>query len=133
MSVTFMKGCVGSSQYWLPKCTEIKLLNCVDAPSRLDLAKMVSARMLVANMGLPREPFDSSFKRTAEEIVRKPPNVDWLLAMLSTMDPESVIFRKDYVKPKVLKFTDPDLDQAEMVDNVEGFFDGLPVAVRSKK
>ena len=53
--------------------------------------------------------------------------------MLSTMDPESVIFRKDYVKPKVLKFTDPDDDEAEMVDNVEGFFDGLPAASRSKR
>ena len=49
------------------------------------------------------------------------------------MDPESVIFKKDYVKPKVLKFTDADEVDAEMVDNVEGFFDGLPVAVRSKK
>ena len=74
MTTVFMKGCVGSSQYWLPKCSEIRLLNCVDCPSRLDLAKMVHARMLVVNMGVPREPFDSSFRRTADEIVRKPPN-----------------------------------------------------------
>ena len=49
------------------------------------------------------------------------------------MDPDSIIFKKDYVKPKVLKFTDADGVDAEMIDNVEGFFDGLPVAVRSKK
>ena len=133
MTVQFMKGCVGNNYFWLPKCSEIKLLNCVDCPSRLELAKMVSARMRVQNMGEPREPFDSSFKRTAEEIVRKPPNQDWLLALLSTMHPESVIFRKDYVKPRVHKFNDADEVDADMIDNLEGFFDGLPMTGHSKK
>lgn len=45
MTNQFMKGVIGYQMYWLPKITDIKLLNCADPPPRQELAKMVSERM----------------------------------------------------------------------------------------
>ena len=129
MTNTFMRGCIGYRTYWLPKANEIRLYNCVDPPSRADLARMVTDRMR-AEQRTGNEPFDSSFQRTAGEISRRPPSQEWLLAMLGSMEPENGIFAKDYVKPKVNRFADEDPD---MVDNVDGWFDGLPVAARNSK
>ena len=71
-------------------------------------------------------------RRTADLVSRKPPNPDWLLAMISTMDPNCEIFRKNYVRPKVPR---PGLeyDFDDMVSNPEGWFDDLPLATGSKK
>lgn len=54
-----------------------------------------------------------------------------MLAILSTIDPENELFRKDYVKPKPVP---PNQGfAANMVHNREGFFTGLPIAAKSKK
>ena len=131
MTTAFMKGCIGYEMYWLPKCEEIRILNCVDPPNRAVLAQMVSSHMR-SQVLTGREPFDSSFKRTALEIVKKPPNKDWLLYMLATMHPESEIFRKDYVKPKnapaYMGGEDPDL-----VANTDNWFSDLPTKHRPNK
>ena len=134
MSVTFMKGCIGNRTYWLPKIQDIRLLNCIDPPSRVDLARMVADSMRGLDNGPPSEPFDTSFRRTASEIEKKPPNQEWLVAMLSTLNPNSELFRKDYVKPKPLsKFAAPDDVDVDMVANDDGFFSGLPLASKSSK
>ena len=124
-----MKGCIGYKKYWLPKCAEIKFLNCVDPPSRNDLAMLVFRRM-EQEFSTGNEPFNSSFRRTAYEISKKPPSPEWLIAMLATMEPSNPIFAKDYVKPKVSCVDGEDLD---MVENTDGWFDGLPMAVKSGK
>ena len=77
-----------------------------------------------------REPFDSSFKRTALEIVKKPPNKEWLLHMLATMNPDSEIFQKDYLKPKVCH---TGLEDPGLVDNPDDWFTGLPALHRPNK
>ena len=80
----------------------------MDPPSRLELAKLVVAFMRSTNLDGVHRGFNASFKRTAVEIIRKPPNQDWLLALLATMNPAADIFRKDYVKPKAQRFFDAD-------------------------
>ena len=45
MTVQFMKGCIGYRYYWLPKTEDIRLRNCVDPPSRGELARMVFDKM----------------------------------------------------------------------------------------
>ena len=72
--------------------------------------------------------YDGAFKRTSLEVARKPPNTEWLLAMLSTMEPGHAIFAKDYVKPRTTQNSEMGADDADMVENVDGWFDGLPVA-----
>ena len=105
----------------------------MDPPSRLELAKLVVAFMRSTNLDGVHRGFNASFKRTAEEIIRKPPNQDWLLALLATMNPAADIFRKDYVKPKAQRFVDADEGDDDMVENIEGYFDGLPVAGKASK
>lgn len=131
MTQQFMKGVIGYQQFWLPKITDIKLLNCVDPPPRNELAKMVSERMLTVDTG--DASVNASVKRTADLVHRKPPNRDWLLAMLSTMNPECELFKKNYIRPKVNRFALDDDEDSEMVSNPEGWFDDLPLARSSKK
>ena len=70
------------------------------------------------------------FKCTALRIKRTPPNKDWMLAVLSTIDAENVLFSKGYVKPKV----DARGKEAEdeFVENNNDFFTGLPATKSSK-
>ena len=130
MTVQFMKGCIGNRYYWLPKTEDIRIRNCVDPPPRGELARLVYERMS-ANEPSGDACFDGAFRRTAEELVRKHPNTDWLLAMLSTMDPTNALFAKDYVRPRMQRNPEYDAD-TDMVENVDGWFDGLPVAKQRK-
>ena len=130
MTQQFMKGVVGYEHFWLPKIQDIKLLNCVDGPPRHELAKMVSERMLAVDTGDART--NAAVKRTADLVNRKPPNRDWLMAMLSTMDPNCELFKKNYVRPKVNRFAFDEDEDSEMVSNPEGWFDELPLARGSK-
>ena len=116
--------------YWLPKIQDIKLLNCVEEPPRNELAKMVSERMQVVDTG--DASINASVKRTADLVHRKPPNREWLMHMLSTMDPKCELFQKSYVRPKVNRFAFDEDEDSEMVSNPEGWFDNLPLARGSK-
>ena len=131
MTVQFMKGCIGYRYFWLPKTEDIRIRNCVDPPPRGELARLVYDRM---NAVQPSGDacYDGAFKRTAVELARKPPNTEWLLAMLSTMEPGHAIFAKDYVKPRSQLNSEMGADDADMVENVDGWFDGLPVAKHRK-
>ena len=45
------------------------------------------------------------------------------------MEPEHAIFAKDYVKPRICSNSEAGgADDADMVENVDGWFDGLPIA-----
>ena len=126
MTVQFMKGCIGNRYYWLPKTEDIRIRNCVDPPPRGELARLVYEKM-AATAPSGDACFDGAFRRTAQELARKPPNTEWLLAMLSTMDPNHGIFAKDWVRPRVNRAAEYDGD-TDMVENIDGWFDGLPVA-----
>ena len=106
--------------------------NCCDPPNRQVLAELVSSKMR-SHEPTGRDPFDSSFKRTALEIVKKPPNKEWLLFMLATMDPDSEIFRKNYVKPKVNRSGLQAADDPNLIDNTDNWFSDLPVLHRANK
>ena len=130
MTVHFMKGCIGYKRYWLPKTEDIRIRNCVDPPSRVEVAKLVHKLMLKSEPS-GNASFDAAFKATAHEILGKPPNVEWLLAMVSTMEPTNALFAKDYVKPRIVRNADFERD-TDMVDNADGWFDGLPLAKRKR-
>ena len=78
--------------------------------------------------------FDRAVQNTKEVIRRKPPGKEFLLGLISTMDPDCEIFHKNYVKPKVNRYADDDeeLDD-EGVMNVDNWFSDLPLAKQSKK
>ena len=47
------------------------------------------------------------------------------------MDPTNALFAKDYVRPRMQRNPEYDAD-TDMVENVDGWFDGLPVAKQRK-
>ena len=98
MTVAFMKGLVGYVQFWVPHCSGIKLLNCADPPTKQEIAVEVVNCMRNETTNDPLQ--DASLQRTATEIIKHPPNTFWLLAMLSSMNPQHRFFAKDWVKPK---------------------------------
>ena len=127
MTIEFMLG-VQSNVYWLPKTNEIRLLNCGDAPAKHTIAMMLADKM--NRHPAQGEPFDTMFRRTALKIKRSPPNKDWMLAVLATVDAENELFSKGYVKPKIdARGIEVERD---LVDNHNDFFTGLP-AVKSKR
>lgn len=71
------------------------------------------------------EPFDSAFAVTASRVRACPPETRWMLAILSTINPEHEFFGKDYVKPRV-DSQGINVSSEQMVSNQDGFFTGLP-------
>ena len=57
------------------------------------------------------------------------PDLQWILALLSILDPDHPFFAKDYVPVKEVD----DAKEVELVDNNDGFFDSLPTIKLSKK
>ena len=66
------------------------------------------------------------------KVKEAPPNKEWLLGMLSTFDNRNELFSKSYVKPK-MDFRGNVIDDEDLVDNDEGFFDDLPPAKKVRK
>lgn len=128
MTIDFMLG-VQSNIYWLPRTHEIRLLNCGDPPAKHALAMMLAEKM--NNHPAQGEPFDTMFRRTALKIKAYPPNKDWMLAVLATLDSDNLIFNKGYEKPKVdARGNEVDHD---LVENIDDFFTGLPAAKSKRK
>ena len=97
MSIAFMKDVI-EGKMWLPPIRDIRLLNCASVPPKHILAAELHTRMM--NLASQGEPFDTIFRHTALRVRQNPPVSYWMLAILSTIDPENAFFRKDYVKPK---------------------------------
>ena len=122
LNLHFMFGVANQTLYWLPRTHEIRLLNCADPPPKQVIANILCDKMM--HFEHQGEPFDTSFRRTALKIKQHPPNKEWMLGVLSTLDPQNELFTKAYVKPR------PDCKPADTkntVKNVGGFFTGLPV------
>ena len=100
MSTEFMRGVV-DQHYWLPKTSEMKVLNCADMPTKYELVDLLGEKMM--NMPSQGEPFDSQFRRTCIKMKEKPPSASWMLVILSSMEPGHDIFKKDWVRTKPVR------------------------------
>ena len=76
------------------------------------------------------EPFDSMFRRCAARIRKNPPDMQYLLALLSTIDNQNEIFAKGYKRPRAFQ---PGAVNDQQIHNNDGFFNDLPLAKQSKK
>ena len=38
MTISFMKGIVGYETYWVPVCSDVRILNCADPPTKNEIA-----------------------------------------------------------------------------------------------
>ena len=92
---------------------------CADPPKRKDLAQILYTVMTTyRKLG---EPADSGMKRTAKYIRRKPPQAQWMLLILSSLEPDHFLFAKSYVNPR------KPLAAQEQCDSYDGFYEGLPI------
>ena len=92
---------------------------CADPPKKKEMAKILYAVM--CNYPRLSEPADSGIRRTAKYIRKKPPQVQWMMLILSTLEPNHAIFAKDYVNPKKT------VAEEELVDGYDNFYEGLPL------
>ena len=77
--------------YWCPKFADIKLKPCVRAPVKDILLEKV--KKLAIEKGLNIAWIDSAHV----------PDKDWLIAVISSLNPDDEIFKKDYVAPPIRK------------------------------
>ena len=92
---------------------------CADPPKRKELAQILYKVM----MNYPKlgEPTDSGIKRTAKYIRKKPPQAQWMLLILSNLEPDHFLFAKSYVNPS------KPLAAMEQCESHDGFYEGLPI------
>lgn len=117
----FMLGIL-DEQYWCLKSDEVRTLKvCADPPSKKALAAILSDRM--TNMADIDAVMQRRFLETALLIRQKPPCTDWMIKVLSQVDPNNHLFDKNYVKPR----ENPRQAAPIMIPNPNGFFDNLPL------
>ena len=129
-TVKFMRGVLNQEFFLLRQEQVEHVKQCADRPSREWLAPVVAEAMRSCPVKFG-EPIDSAIRRTAEQIVKSKPDVQWQLTMLAQFQPEHDVFRKDYVHPRKKR---QGLMADFYVNNPDNFFDGLPeVPVIGKK
>lgn len=128
MTVDFMKK-VSEGKEWLPKCSEIRIMNCADPPPKLAIAEILYQKMM--HFAAQGEPFDTQFRLCAQRLRKSPPETRWMLALLSTIDSGNELFGKAYKKPKV--FSPFSANPGQEISNKDGFFSDLPLAAKQSR
>ena len=99
---------------YCPTFSELKKRPCPDHPCKQELTRQVIRA--VAKAG--KNPIFFDF----DEFTKPAPDIKWLLDVLSTLEPNHLFFKKDYMPPKRSKDAKPH----EKLDNTDKFFSGLP-------
>ena len=84
-SVAYMHGVLGGSMYY-PKYKEVRLLPCPRPPPKPEL--LAAVQTALARNG-----------KTIGDTSRLCPDAKWLLAVLSTLNPHHLFFRRNYQPP----------------------------------
>ena len=92
---------------------------CASPPKKKELAKILHGVM--TSYRPIGEPMDSGMRRTGKYIRKKPPQFNWMLLMLATLEPNHEIFAKNYQNPKKT------VAEEQLVDGYDGFYDDLPI------
>ena len=75
-------GVMTKTYYCLASKDVKQVLLCADPPSRKELAAMLKA-VMYSKAPLFQEPFKSGIPRTAKQIKKKKPALDWMLQLLT--------------------------------------------------
>lgn len=128
-SKKFMLG-VKCREFWVIRSDEIVALKtCADPPTRKDLAVMLADVM--ENLNPLGDWRDVAIRKTAERVRLTTPTKQWMLLVLSSLHPGHEVFDKGYIKPA--RRQEEQFVASAMVDNEDGFFDGLPMATPTGK
>ena len=120
LSTKFLLGIIKGS-YWMLHSNQITTIKvCAYPPKKEELAQIVYDTILQQNN--VAADIKESLKRTGKLIRKKKPHKDWMLLVLSQLDPNHRIFSKGHTKALAKKKRIVDEIQ---VPNPNGFFDGL--------
>lgn len=111
---------VRTGECYCPKLEEMNFKPCLNPPTTSYLVDGL-VNMINNNNSYENEREAERFKRLSTFIARHPPEKSWLLGLLSTLVPDNEIFNKGWLPPKKVKAE----VEARMIDNHDGFFDGL--------
>lgn len=137
MTMKFMRAVSFQREFWLPKTEKIRIFISPNPPSNAELAEEVfKALMRLINETQWDDKLERlRCRRTAELILKHPPDKQWSMNMLGTalisFKLVHPIFMKNYQKPKRV-VEDPELDD-EMIPNIGGFFSDLPIVQQKGK
>ena len=96
---------VRAGKYWCPYVKEIHPVNCPDPPKKEDVLTHLLA-----------------FAKDSDKLLgiteKRIPDKDWALQMLYALKPDHNFFKKSYVPKRAV--------DKILLDNRDGFFDGLP-------
>ena len=107
--------------------------NCAEPPSKHDVAEILYSLMLNCNYDDMTAKQRAAFIDTATRIRKTPPNIDFMLKIISTINPNHRLFAKDYKRPRVDARGNELPDSERQVNDPFGFLSGLPLAKKSKK
>ena len=124
VSTEWMLGVIRGSQWCLSSGEVSCLHQCVKPPSKKTLALILSNAMKTVQA--PPEKL-VGLRATADLILERPPDVEWMLKCLAQMNPLHEVFAKDYVAPKERRGLDATIEVANL-DELEGFFANLPLS-----
>ena len=116
---------------WCLRTEEVATLKvCPELPNKTELANIVATAMEATP--LVGGPFDSGIRLTAALIRKKKPCKQWLVKVLSTVERDHEIFQRTYKRPLVDK-KGAAVGNQGVVQNANGFFDGLQVVAKKGK
>lgn len=132
----FLAG-VLTQQYWCLKSINQKnFKQCPVKLTKAELAGFLGRAMYNAKNSFPLTEFQDrqqgikAFKKTAELIMKKLPDKNWMYLLLSTVEPNHQIFARTYQRPIV---QNPFKAAPVMVPNLNGIFNDMPLSRRTNK
>ena len=96
---------VRSGKYWCPKSKDIHPVRVADPPKKEELLDFLIQ-------------FSLDKKKPLGIKEKRQPDKQWALQILSVLKPDHKYFKKDYVPKRAI--------DSILLDNSDGFFDGLP-------
>ena len=81
-----------------PKQVDVKPLVCLNPPTNHHLVGII-ATMIEENGSYPNEEQARQYHRLAAHMRRHTPDKQWMLALLSTLNPQHEVFQKGYRPP----------------------------------
>ncbi len=114
-TVEWMLG-VREKEFWCPHVDNYVMRICARPPKKTQLLQILSDCIVKRGKAI-----DLGFTGG------NPPEIPFILKLISTIDPDCEIFKKDYMPPREIKAVE------QVIDNNDGFYSGLPQIDAKKK
>ena len=125
VTLIWMRGVV-ENEYWCPKQDEFaRSFQVAALPTKPELAQMLFdvVGLAVAEAPNMTPKLRKAINKTAELVLKRPPNKEWMMNIIGLLDSSNEIFASNYVPPAKQRAY-PVFE--EMLPNPDHFFNNLP-------